>query len=88
MTPHGTLTITVPRLRRGRLDTSLIFQRYQRRIADVERILRHAYLVGASTRDTAELARQIFGGFAESPDHQSAHAVARWRAEMLERATY
>jgi transposase-like protein len=36
----------------------LVFERYQRRIADVERVLRHAYLVGASTRDTAELAEQ------------------------------
>ena len=34
----------------------------QRRIADVDRILRHAYLLGASTRGTAALAEQVFGG--------------------------
>ena len=38
MTPHGVLTIRVPRLRDGVLDPTVIFHRYQRRIADVERV--------------------------------------------------
>jgi transposase-like protein len=80
MTPHGVLTIRVPRLRQGTFDTGAIFQRYQRRIADVERILRHAYLVGVSTRDTAELAEQIFGG---SLSHQTISRLMRWLDEQL-----
>ena len=82
MTPHGVLTISVPRLRQGAFDTDAIFQRYQRRIADVERILRHAYLVGVSTRDTAELAEQIFGG---SLSHQTISRLMRWLDEQLAR---
>jgi putative transposase len=74
-TPQGVLTLRVPRLRRGAFDLSLIFERYQRRLADVERILRHAYLVGASTRDAAELAEQIFGG---PLSHQTISRLIRW----------
>lgn len=80
MTSHGVLTFRVPRLRRGTLDTSVIFERYQRRITDVERVLRHAYLVGASTRDTARLAEQIFGG---SLSHQTISRLMRWLDQQL-----
>lgn len=45
-TPHGAVKLRVPRCRRGGLDTAAVFERYQRRIKDVERILRHAYLLG------------------------------------------
>jgi len=75
MTPHGVLAIRVPRARQGAFDQALIFQRYQRRIDEVERVLRHAYLVGVSTRDTAELAEQIFGG---SLSHQTISRLMRW----------
>jgi putative transposase len=74
-TPHGVLSIRVPRLRQGAFEASLIFERYQRRLLDVERVLRHAYLVGASTRDTAALAEQIFGG---SLSHQTVSHLMRW----------
>lgn len=80
MTPHGVLTIGVPRLRQGTFDMSAIFERYQRRIADVERVLRHAYLVGVSTRDTAELAEQIFGG---SLSHQTISRLMHWLDDQL-----
>jgi transposase-like protein len=53
----------------------MIFDRYQRRIADVDRILCHAYLLGASTRGTAELAEQVFGG---SLSHQTVSQLTRW----------
>ncbi len=62
MTPHGVLDVNIPRCRSGPLDSSAVFDRYQRRITDVDRILRHAYLLGASTRGTAQLAEQVFGG--------------------------
>ena len=80
MTPHGVVTIRVPRLRQGTFDMSVIFERYQRRIADVERLLRHAYLVGVSTRDTAALAEQIFGG---SLSHQTISQLMHWLDEQL-----
>ena len=80
MTPHGVLAIAVPRLRKGTFDPDRIFQRYQRRIADVERVLRHAYLVGASTRDTAQLAQQIFGG---PLSHQTISRLMRWLDDEL-----
>jgi transposase-like protein len=79
-TPHGVLTIRVPRARDRTLDQTVIFERYQRRIADVERILRHAYLVGVSTRDTARLAEQLFGG---SLSHQTISRLMRWLDEQL-----
>ncbi len=74
-TPYGPLTVKIPRCRSGGLDCSAIFDRYQRRIADVDRILRHAYLLGTSTRGTAELAEQIFGG---SVSHQTVSRLMRW----------
>jgi putative transposase len=80
MTPHGVLTLRVPRAREGTLDPTVIFQRYQRRIADVERVLRHAYLVGVSTRDTAELAEQLFGG---TLSHQTISRLMRWLDDQL-----
>jgi len=70
----------VPRARQGAFDQALIFQRYQRRIDEVERVLRHAYLVGVSTRDTAELAEQIFGG---SLSHQTISRLMRWLDDQL-----
>ena len=81
-TPHGPLLIRVPRLRQGALDTTAVFDRYQRRIADVERILRHAYLLGASTRGLAGLAEQIFGN---SISHQTISRLLRWLDEQLVR---
>jgi transposase-like protein len=74
-TPHGVVNLRVPRCRDRRFDSSIVFDRYQRRITDVERILRHAYLLGASTRDLSELAGQIFGG-SVSPDRITADAMA------------
>jgi putative transposase len=59
---YGTLHLRIPRCRSVPLDSWIIFDRYQRRMHDVDRILRHAYLLGASTRGDAELAEQIFGG--------------------------
>lgn len=59
---YGPLELRIPRCRSLPLDTWVIFERYQRRMNDVDRILRHAYLLGASTRGDAELAEQIFGG--------------------------
>ena len=81
-TPHGPLRIRVPRPRRGTLDTTLVFDRYRRRIADVERILRHAYLLGVSTRGLAGLAEQIFGG---SLSHQSISQLMLWLDDQLVR---
>jgi putative transposase len=79
-TPHGVLAIRVPRTRQGTFDQTTIFERYQRRIADVECILRHAYLVGVSTRDTARLAEQIFGG---TLSHQTISRLMRWLDKQL-----
>jgi transposase-like protein len=79
-TPHGQLNIRVPRCRQGRVDSTILFDRYQRRIADVERILRHAYLLGPSTRALAQLAEQIFGG---SISHQTISRLMRWVDEQL-----
>jgi putative transposase len=72
---HGLLRLQVPRLRGGRLDVSLIFDAYQRRQRDVDRALRHAYLLGVSTRGTAELAEQLFGG---SLSPQAVSRLMRW----------
>jgi transposase-like protein len=74
-TPHGVVNLRVPRCRDRRFDSSVVFDRYQRRIKDVERILRHAYLLGASTRGLSELAEQIFGG---SVSHQTIARLMRW----------
>lgn len=75
LTSHGPLHVKIPRCRQGGIDCSAIFDRYQRRIADVDRILRHAYLLGTSTRATAELAEQVFGG---SLSHQTVSQLGRW----------
>lgn len=80
VTPHGPLSVRIPRCRGGGLDCSLMFDRYQRRIDDVDRILRHAYLLGASTRGTAELAEQIFG---DCLSHQTISQLMRWLDEQL-----
>jgi transposase-like protein len=74
-TPYGPVSLAVPRCRRSGFQASIIFDRYQRRIADVARILRHAYLLGTSTRATAELAEQIFGGLLS---HQTISRLMRW----------
>lgn len=74
-TPHGKLAVSIPRCRQGGLDTTAIFDRYQRRIADVDRILRHAYLLGTSTRGLSELAEQIYGGCIS---HQTISQLMRW----------
>ena len=90
-TPQGKLEIKIPRCRQGGLDCGMIFDHYQRRIKDVDRILRHAYLLGASTRGVAELAEQIFGG---TLSHQTVSQLmgwlddrlAAWRSEPIEPA--
>jgi len=81
LSPHGPLEVKVPRCRGSGLDCSLIFDRYQRRLADVDRILRHAYLLGASTRGTAELAEQVFGGCLS---HQTISRLSRWLDVQLQ----
>lgn len=80
LTPYGSLPVKVPRCRDAGLDCGMVFDRYQRRVADVERILRHAYLLGASTRGVAELAEQIFGG---TLSHQTVSQLMRWLDEQL-----
>jgi putative transposase len=80
LTPHGLLQVKIPRCRRGPLDCSMLFRSYQRRLSDVDRILRRAYLCGVSTRATAELAEQVFGG---SLSHQTVSQVTRWLDEQL-----
>jgi transposase-like protein len=79
-TPHGQLRIRVPRPRQGAVNTKAVFDRYQRRVADVERILRHAYLLGTSCRGLAGLAEQIFGG---SLSHQTISQLMRWLDGMI-----
>lgn len=79
-TPHGPVRLKVPRCRSGGFDSSTVFDRYQRRIADVDRILRHAYLLGCSSRGTAQLAEQVFGG---SISHQTISKLTRWLDAQL-----
>ena len=79
-TPYGTVRLKVPRCRSGRFDASTIFNRYQRRLTDVDRILRHAYLLGCSSRGTACLAEQVFGG---SISHQTISKLTRWLDAQL-----
>lgn len=74
-TAYGPVRLKIPRCRGSGLDCSAIFDRYQRRIADVARILRHAYLLGTSTRATAQLAEQVFGGCIS---HQTVSRLMRW----------
>jgi len=79
-TSHGVVNLRVPRCRIGGLDTKAVFERYQRRVKDVERILRHAYLLGCATRGLSQLAEQIFGGCLS---HQSISALIRWTDDAL-----
>lgn len=74
-TPQGRLEINVPRCRQVSLDCGRLFDRYQRRVTDVDRILRHAYLLGVSTRGVAELAEQVFGG---TLSHQTVSQLMKW----------
>ena len=80
LSPQGLLQVKIPRCRRGGLDCRRLFDRYQRRLADVDRILRHAYLLGVSTRGVAELAEQVFGG---QLSHQTVSQLGRWLDEQL-----
>jgi len=80
VTPQGALSIRVPRARGLELDRSLVFDRYQRRQADVDRILRRLFLTGVSTRAAAELAEQLWGG---PLSHQTVSRLARWLDEEL-----
>ena len=82
LAPQGVLSIRVPRARGLGLDRSLVFDRYQRRQADVDRILRRVFLTGVSTRDAAELAEQLWGG---PLSHQTVSRLARWLDEELVR---
>lgn len=79
-TSHGVVGLKVPRCREGGLDTRAVFERYHRRVKDVERILRHAYLLGCATRGLSQLAEQIFGGCLS---HQSISALIRWTDDAL-----
>jgi transposase-like protein len=81
LTPQGLLQVKIPRCRSGSIDCSMMFDRYRRRLGDVDRILRHAYLLGTSTRATAELAEQIFGG---QLSHQTVSQLGRWLDQRLE----
>lgn len=74
-TAYGALQLKIPRCRGSGFDCSAVFDRYQRRIADVARILRHAYLLGTSMRGTAQLAEQVFGGCLS---HQTVSRLLRW----------
>ena len=78
--PQGVLSIRVPRARGLGLDRSFVFDRYQRRQADIDRILRRVFLTGVSTRDAAELAEQLWGG---PVSHQTISTLARWLDEEL-----
>jgi putative transposase len=80
-TPHGPVRLKVPRCRNGGFESSTVFDRYQRRISDVERILRRAYLLGCSSRGTAELAEQVFGG---RLSHQTVGKLMRWLDGQLD----
>jgi putative transposase len=75
LTRHGLLRLTVPRLRGSRLDTSLVFDAYQRRQRDVDRALLRAYVLGVSTRGTAELSEQVFG---DTLSHETVSRLGRW----------
>lgn len=80
LTRQGPVALKVPRCRSGPMDLGLLFDRYQRRVADVDRILRRAVLLGHSTRDTAALAEQLFGG---SLSHQAVSRLMRWLDQQL-----
>jgi len=82
LTRYGRLDLSVPRLRGLPLETSLVFDAWQRRQADVDRALLRAYVLGISTRGTVELAEQLFGG---SLSHQAVSQLGRWLDEELVR---
>ena len=82
VTAHGVLSVRVPRTRDAGLDRSFVFDRYQRRQQDVNRVLRRAFLTGLSTRDAAGLAEQLWGG---SISHQTISRLTRWLDEELDR---
>lgn len=75
ITTHGIVRLKVPRCREGNLDTTAIFSNYQRRVKDVERVIRHAYLLGCATRGLSKLTEQIFGSHIS---HQSVSMLTRW----------
>lgn len=77
---YGVLRLSVPRLRGRPLDTSRVFDAWQRRQADVDRVLLHSYVLGVSTRGTAELAEQLFGGVLS---HQAVSQLSRQLDEAL-----
>ena len=80
VSPHGPLTIRVPRCRDSSFDPNAVFDRYQRRLTDVEAVLRHSYLLGVSTRGVARLGEQIFGGCLS---HQAISNLMRWLDDEL-----
>jgi transposase-like protein len=80
--PYGRLCLRVPRTRRGGLDCSLVFDRYQRRQHDVDRVLRRAFLTGLSTRDAAQLAEQLWG---DPVSPQTVSRLTRWIDQELAR---
>lgn len=82
VTAHGVLSVRVPRTRDAGLDRSFVFDRYQRRQHDVNRVLRRAFLTGLSTRAAAELAEQLWGG---PVSHQTISRLTRWLDEELDR---
>jgi len=80
LTPHGQLMIRVPRPRGGGLDCSVVFDRYSRRAADVNRILLRMYLEGIGTRHTAAFAEQLWGGILS---HQTISNLRSWLESKL-----
>jgi transposase-like protein len=82
VTAHGVLSVRVPRTRDLGLDRSFVFDRYQRRQADVDRVLRRMFLTGTSVRAAAELAEQLWGG---PVSHQTISHLTRCLDEVLAR---
>ena len=80
-TPYGRVWLRVPRVRGLALDPAFVFGRYQRRQADVDRLLRRLFLSGTSTRDAAELAEQLWGG---PLSHQTVSRLAAWLDDHLQ----
>jgi len=75
VTPQGSVTIRVPRIRGASLDCRTVFDRYRRRCRDVDRVLRRSFLMGLSLRDAAALAEQLWG---TSLSHQTVSRLMRW----------
>mgnify|MGYP006297200675 CR=1 FL=1 len=75
VTPEGPVKVKVPRIRGASLLTRAVFDRYQQRCDDVDRVLRQAYLMGLSTGDAAELGGQLFG---QDVSRQTISALGRW----------